>query len=161
MQANMMLAPGAQYTPVPGWDQQSLASAFSTVSLNQPHKSDWFFNSGATSHMTSDAGTLSSTSAPCFSAPSSIVVGNDPYLLVTTTGATVLTPSFHLNNVLVSPQLIKNLISVRQFTIDNNCSVEFDPSGCSVKDLLTRTEIARCNSFGPLYPCDFLLSPTP
>jgi hypothetical protein len=56
-----------------------------------------------------------------------------------------------LNNVLVSPQLIKNLISVRQFTI-NNCTVEFDPSGCSVKDLLTRNEIARCNSSGPLYP---------
>jgi histone deacetylase 1/2 len=63
-----------------------------------------------------------------------------------------LTPSLRLNNVLVSPKLIKNLISVRQFTIDNNCSVEFDPFGCSVKDLLTRTEIARCNSPGPLYP---------
>jgi hypothetical protein len=113
MQANMILAPGAQYTPVPGWDQQSLTSAFSTVSLNQPQNSDWFFDSGATSHMTFDAGTLSSTSAPCFSAPSSIVVGNGSYLPVTATGATVLTPSLRLNNVLVSPQLIKNLISVR------------------------------------------------
>ena len=33
--------------------------------------------------------------------------------------------SLRLNNVLVSPQLIKNLISVRQFATDNNCSVEF------------------------------------
>jgi hypothetical protein len=46
-----------------------------------------------------------------------------------------LSPSLALNNVLVSPHLIKNLISVHQFTIDNNCSVDFDPSGCSVKDL--------------------------
>jgi hypothetical protein len=141
-----------QYTSVPGWDQQSLASAFSTVSLNQPQQSDWYFNSGATSHMTSDAGTLSSTSVPCFPAPSSIVVGNGSFLPVTATGAAVLSPSLRLNNVLVSPQLIKNLISVRQFTIDNKCSVEFDPSGCSVKDLLTRNVIARCNSSGSLYP---------
>jgi len=53
---------------------------------------------------------------------------------------------------MVSPQLIKNLIYVRQFTIDNNCSVEFDPTGCSVKDLLSRNVIVRCNSSGPLYP---------
>jgi hypothetical protein len=151
MQANLLQTPGGQYSTVPGWDQQSLASAFSTVSLNQPQNTDWYFDSGATSHMTSDAGTLSSTSVPCFPAPSSIVVGNGSFMPVTATGATILSP-LRLNNVLVSPQLIKNLISVRQFTIDNNCSVEFDPSGCSVKDLLTRNEIARYNSSGPLYP---------
>jgi len=51
----------------------------------------------------------------------------------------VLLPgSLRLNNVLVSLSLIKNLISVRQFTSDNNCSVEFDPAGCSVKDLRTK-----------------------
>jgi hypothetical protein len=48
--------------------------------------------------------------------------------------------------------LIKDLISVRQFTTDNNCSVEFDPLGCSVKDLPTWRVILRCDSFGPLYP---------
>jgi hypothetical protein len=53
---------------------------------------------------------------------------------------------------LVSPQIIKNLISVRQFTTDNNCSVEFDPAGCSVKDLNSRNVIVRCNNSGPLYP---------
>jgi hypothetical protein len=30
--------------------------------------------------------------------------------------------------------------------------VEFDPFGCSVKDLPTRSEIIRCNSTGSLYP---------
>jgi hypothetical protein len=52
----------------------------------------------------------------------------------------------------VSPQIIKNLILVRQFTIDNNCSVEFDPSGFSVKDLQTRNVIVRYNSSRALYP---------
>ena len=41
---------------------------------------------------------------------------------------------------------------MRQFTSDNNCSVEFDPIGCSVKDLHSRREIVRCDSSGPLYP---------
>jgi hypothetical protein len=57
-----------------------------------------------------------------------------------------------LNNVLVSPSIIKNLISVHRFTTDNNCSIEFDPFGLSVKDLQTRSVIARCNSTGDLYP---------
>ena len=53
---------------------------------------------------------------------------------------------------MVSPHIIKNLISIRRFTTDNNCSIEFDPFGLSVKDLQTRNVIARCNSSGDLYP---------
>jgi hypothetical protein len=52
----------------------------------------------------------------------------------------------------VSPNIIKNLISVRRFTTDNNCSIEFNPFGLSVKDLQTRSVIARCNSTGDRYP---------
>ncbi|PZU03064.1 MAG: hypothetical protein DI619_04830 [Francisella sp.] len=36
-----------------------------------------------------------------------------------------------LRDVLVAPALIKNLISVRQFTRDNSCSIEFDAFGFS------------------------------
>ena len=103
------------------------------MTLNQPQTSDWYFNSGASSHMTSHLHSLSQSTAPGSSTPSSIVVGNGSLLPVIGTGSTDLSHSFRLNNVLVSPQLIKNLISVRQFTTDNNCSVEFDPAGCSVK----------------------------
>jgi len=83
--------------------------------------------------MTSHLHSLSQSTAPGSSTPSSIVVGNGSLLPVIGTGSTDLSHSFRLNNVLVSPQLIKNLISIRQFTTDNNCSVEFDPAGCSVK----------------------------
>lgn len=58
----------------------------------------------------------------------------------------------HLNNVLVTPSLVKNLISVRQFTRDNNVSLEFDPAGFSIKDLPTQTVKLRCDSPGDLYP---------
>ena len=73
-------------------------------------------------------------------------------LPVTGTGSAALSRSLRLNNVLVSPHIIKNLIFVRQFTTDNNSSIEFDPASCSVKDLQTRKEIVRCNSSGTLYP---------
>ena len=64
---------------------------------------------------------------------------------------TATTP-LQLNNVLISPSLIKNLISVRRLTRDNNVSIEFDPSGFSIKDLPTREEMLRCESSGDLYP---------
>lgn len=128
-------APG-YYPGLPGWDQPSLASTFSTMMLQQPqNNNEWYFDSGATSHMTSHSNSLSHTSPSRYPTPSSIVVGNGSLLPVTSTGYTALSPSLRLNNVLVSPYLIKNLIYVRQFTIDNNCSVEFDLTGCSVKDL--------------------------
>jgi hypothetical protein len=52
----------------------------------------------------------------------SIVVGNGSILPVNVTGSTEVSPSLRFNNVLVSPEITKNLIFVRQFTIDNNCS---------------------------------------
>jgi hypothetical protein len=133
-----------------GWDQQSLASAFNTVSLNQPPSQDWYFDSGATSHMTSDPSSVSHSFFARY--PSSIIVSNRFLLPVTSTGTTSLPGPFSLNNVLVSPSLIKDLIFVRQFTTDNNCSVEFDPASCSVKDLESRRVLVRCESAGPLYP---------
>ena len=60
-------APGFQQ-PASGipssWDQQSLASTFSTMTLQQPPQTDWYFDSGATSHMTSNPSTLSHILSP-------------------------------------------------------------------------------------------------
>ena len=96
------------------------------MALNQPQQTnEWYFDSGATSHM-SPSRSLSQIFPMRYPTPCSIVVGNGSLLPVTSTGNTDLTPQLHLNNVLVSPQLINNLIFVRQFTTDNNCSVEFD-----------------------------------
>ena len=142
------------WTPWSGgsWDQQSLANAFSTVSLNPPPATtEWVMDSGASSHMTPDTGNISLFRPPCSTYPSSIIVGNGSTLPVTSTGHTILPGTFYLNDVLVAPTIIKSLISVRQFTTDNNCSVVFDLFGLSVKDLRSRNVIVRCNSSGPLY----------
>jgi hypothetical protein len=37
----------------PLWDQNSLASTFSTVTLTPPANNDWYLDTGASSHMTS------------------------------------------------------------------------------------------------------------
>lgn len=148
----------APWTPMSGassWDQAALANAFKTMTLSPPPSGEWYIDSGASNHMTSDPGNLSVAYPPPLSSPTSIVVGNGSLLPITSTGSTSLVcfdRPLHLRNVLATPQIIKNLISVHRFTIDNNCSVEFDPYSLSLKDLRTRNVIARCNSAGDLYP---------
>jgi hypothetical protein len=55
-------APPGFYHPIaglPSWDTQSLASTFSTTMLQQPLTNEWYFDSGATSYMTSSSSSLS------------------------------------------------------------------------------------------------------
>jgi hypothetical protein len=139
------------WSPLAGsWDNASLAATFSTMAMTPP-PSDWVIDFGASYHTTRSAGTLSHSHPLCSPHPSSIVVGHSSTLPVTSVGVSVLPGPFYLNNVLVAPHITHNLLSVRRFTTDNSCSIEFDPSGFSVKDLATRTPLARCDSSGPLY----------
>ena len=110
-------------------------------------------DSGATSHMTSTQGTLSNI----FNLRKThhILVGKNSSIPVTAYGNYKLSspyPPFSLNNVLLVPNIIKNLIFVRQFTKDNFVSIEFDPFSFYVKDLRTGIPLMRCNSTGDLYP---------
>jgi hypothetical protein len=72
---------------------------------------------------------------------------------------------FCLPDVLVAPSIIHNILSIRRFTANNSCSVEFDSSGLTVKDLAFRRPLLRCDSTGPLYtlrfPAATLSSSTP
>jgi hypothetical protein len=127
------------------------------------------FDSGASSQIASNSGMV--TLSPSSSVPSSIVVGNGAILPLVGTGYSTIPGPFHLNNVLIAPDIIKNLLSVRKFTTDNSVSIEFDPFGVSVKDLRTRNTLLRCDSSGPLYtlhlpsspsaPCALVATPSP
>ena len=77
--------------------------------LNQPQQNEWYFDSVASSHMTSDSSALIHSFTPRHPIPSNIIVGDGSLLPVTATGATHLHGPLRLNNVLVSPKLIKNL----------------------------------------------------
>jgi hypothetical protein len=157
LQGAPYMMPSTPWNPVHGgaWNQDSLVQNFNTMTLQSPAPSEWYADSGAGSHMTSDAGKISTSSLPTPSTPSSTIVGNGALLPVTAIGSHTFTfphRNLVLNNVLVSPHIIKNLISIHHFTTVNNCSIEFDLFGLSVKDLETKNVIARCNSSGDLYP---------
>ncbi|XP_074306217.1 uncharacterized protein LOC141641457 [Silene latifolia] len=137
----------------PSYEPSTLGQAFQTMSLYPPDAANWFMDTGASSHLTSEQGTLN----PPFnlSRIRSIYVGNGKSIPVHESGHATLTlphRTLSLKNVLYTPNIIKNLISVRQFTKDNNVTVEFDPHGFSVKDIRTGTTIMRSNSTGTLYP---------
>ncbi|GJW20810.1 ribonuclease H-like domain-containing protein [Tanacetum coccineum] len=85
----------------------------------------------------------------------SVSVSDGHSIPVTNTGHSILptpTRSLHLNNVLITPHIVKNLIFAHQFVRDNNCTIKFDAFGFSVKDFLTRQVLLRCDNTGDLYP---------
>jgi len=143
------------------WNHQALLTTLNAANSTAaaPQAAEWFMDTGASSHMSSNASKLNS-STPVYNSPP-IVIDNGATLPVTHRASTHIPTArspLSLPNVLVSPSLVKNLISVRSLTRDNNVSVEFDAFGFSVKDLPTRSVILRCNSDGELYP---LASSTP
>jgi hypothetical protein len=106
---------------------------------------------GASNHTTLSTGNLTSIRPPLPTDPSSTIVGNGSSVLITSVGNTTLPGQFYLNNILVTPNIIQNLFSIRRFTTDNWSSMEIDPFGISVKDLSSRNVIFSCNSSGLLY----------
>ncbi|GKE10403.1 ribonuclease H-like domain-containing protein [Tanacetum coccineum] len=109
-------------------------------------------DTGASSHLNSSITSLNDVFNTCMYL--SISVGDSHSIPVTNTGHSILpTPfkSLHLNNILITPHIVKNLISVRQFVCDNNCTIKFDTFGFLVKDFMTRRVLLRCDSTGDLY----------
>nr|GEU67162.1 ribonuclease H-like domain-containing protein [Tanacetum cinerariifolium] len=128
----------------------SLPSAYDSMTVQDL---TWNMDIGATSHLISNACNLNTIFNRCLFP--SIHVGDGNSILVTNAGHSIILSihrPLHLHNVLVTPNIIKNLISVRHFTRDNNCIIEFDAFGFSMKDFLTRHILLRCDSFGDLYP---------
>lgn len=153
-----ILGPKPQQAHIAATSQQTqspyaptdIHAAMHTLSLSPPDD-QWYMDTGATSHMTANGGNLTSYS----NMSNNITVGSGHHIPVIGCGnASLPHPHHHLTltNVLHAPNLIKNLVSVRKFTIDNDVSVEFDPFGFSVKDFQTGMHLMRCNSSGELYP---------
>ncbi|KAL4376068.1 hypothetical protein GQ457_02G029640 [Hibiscus cannabinus] len=98
----------------------------------------WFPDSGATTHLTPDAGIILN-SLP-YTRIGKISVANGMTVPISRVGSgSMLTNSrpLMLNNLLHVPNIKKNLLSVSKFTRDNNVSIEFFPDSCAVKDLRT------------------------
>ncbi|KAL2894569.1 Retrovirus-related Pol polyprotein from transposon RE2 [Bienertia sinuspersici] len=136
--------------PPSGYMPTNIDQAMHTMSLADPN---YYMDTGATSHMTNSQGNLSSYFRLSKNNHNSIIVGDGSKVPITGYDHKSLNQTtLQLKNVLHVLKLVKNLISVRKFTIDNNVSIEFDPFGFSMKDLHTGSKIVRCNSSGDLYP---------
>ncbi|KAI3723538.1 hypothetical protein L2E82_35181 [Cichorium intybus] len=129
-----------------------LGHAFQSMQLNHPGQS-WYMDTGASSHLTADSGKIQTPLSS--SSIQSIFVGNGTSIPIQGSGNathTIPNKTFSLRNILYTPHIIKNLLSVRKFTRDNFVSVEFDPWGFFVKELKTGKMLSRHNSSGDLYP---------
>jgi hypothetical protein len=80
-------------------------------------------DSGVMHWTTPSVGNISTLRPLGSSNPSSIVVGNDSSLLINSVGDSVLPKPFYLNNILLVPDMVQSLLSVRRFTTDNWCSM--------------------------------------
>jgi hypothetical protein len=91
------------------------------MALHPPPTSfqDWVADSGVTHHTTPSIGNISTLRPLASSNPSSIVVGNDSSLPITSVGDSVLPEPFYLNNILLAPDMVQSLLSVPNFTTDN------------------------------------------
>ncbi|GJU06162.1 ribonuclease H-like domain-containing protein [Tanacetum coccineum] len=133
-----------------------LPSAFSTMANRDP---TWNMDTGASSHFNSHTSNLNTVYNKCLYP--SVCVGDSKSILVTNIDHRILPTlncPLHLHNVLVTPNIIKILIFFHQFTRDNNCTVEFNAFGFSIKDFLNCHILLRCDSSGDLYP---VTSPSP
>ncbi|GJZ52443.1 ribonuclease H-like domain-containing protein [Tanacetum coccineum] len=113
----------------------------------------WNMDMGASSHLNNSVTSLNDVFNMCIYP--TVSVGDGHSIPVINTGHSILpTPfrSLHLNIILITLDIVKNLISIRQFVRDNNCTIEFDAFGFSVKDFMTCWVLFCCDSTGDLYP---------
>ncbi|GKC26523.1 hypothetical protein Tco_1033817, partial [Tanacetum coccineum] len=101
--------------------------AFTVSTLLDPLTGFCHMDTGASSHIHNSITTLSENLNLFMY--TSISVGDGHSIPITNTGHSILptsTRSLRLNNVLITPHIVKKLISVRQFVCDNNCTIEFE-----------------------------------
>ena len=104
--------------------------------------SEWLLDTGANMHVTSDLSKLNATNS--YHGSNGITVGNGESLNISHTGTrTIKTPIaiFHLGNLTHVPSIKTNLLSVHQFTKDNNCSLLFTSNDYQILDNTTKRVI--------------------
>lgn len=91
--------------------------------------STWYMDSSATNHVTNEFGNL--TINTDYHGSKSVMVGNGNRLIISSIGSSSIPlsvsdsrPSLLLNNILFIPAIAKNLLSISQFTLDNNVLIE-------------------------------------
>ena len=110
---------------------QGLMATTSSVSA-----SDWHPDTGATHHLTNNMDNLNLQSED-YTGSDHVLVGNGAGLQISHVGSSIFTPSktpFVLKQLLLVPEIQKNLISVQQFCNDNLVFFEFHDQFFLIKD---------------------------
>ncbi|KAJ0043956.1 hypothetical protein Pint_18655 [Pistacia integerrima] len=74
-----------------------------------------------------------------------VIIGNGSSLPITHMGSCSPTPTLQLNDVLVVPNLTKNLLSVSKLTNDFPLSVSFTDNDFIIQNLQTQKVVANGN----------------
>ena len=131
---------------------QKLMAIATAVSLNNSHTT-WLSNTGASNHITLDLANLAIHNE--YHGQDQVVVGNGAGLNIAHIGSNTIphgSSSLAMNNILHCPSVTANLLSVYQFTRDNNCYFIFFSNCFYVKDLSTGRMLFRRKSETSLYP---------
>lgn len=142
---------GASLSQMPGMPMtnEASSSSYGYGSSAPP----WYFDFGATSHVTHDAYHISVPTRVSNNA--SVTVGNGQNIPVAHSGKGILpTPSctFTLSIVFHVPLISHNLLSVYQFVHDNNCSIAFDSCGYVIQGKTTHQVLHTGTCHKGLYP---------
>ncbi|KAE8692073.1 hypothetical protein F3Y22_tig00110860pilonHSYRG00043 [Hibiscus syriacus] len=124
-----------------------LIEAFAATSVDEPIDSEWYTDTGATSHMTNDVAALDN-SVP-YTGNQRVYIGNGTSMPISRIGSISSIVTSHplpLSDVLLVPNLTKNLLSISNLTRENNCLITFSSSSFTIHDLATRTVVGvkRC-----------------
>ena len=133
----------------------NLPQSFAAMKLSDIQDSAWHPDTGATDHMTGNAGNLHSLTP--YTGNDGVMVGNGNILPITHIGkATVGSgdSSIPLNDVLLVPDIKKDLLSISKLTSDYPLKFEFDGPGFVIKDRITQRIVARGRKQKGLYIFD-------
>ncbi|GKE77254.1 retrovirus-related pol polyprotein from transposon TNT 1-94 [Tanacetum coccineum] len=119
----------------------NLAQAFHSQCHVTQWNPDWYVDTGATAHMTSSTNTVSQP-AP-YSGNMHVIFGNGNRLPVSHMGTYMVSKKLLLRNVLVIPNLTKNLLSISKLTMDHPIDVFFSQPFFHIQDRESKQVIAK------------------
>ncbi|KAA8544767.1 hypothetical protein F0562_019529 [Nyssa sinensis] len=122
----------------------NLPQAFSTVQVGDTEDSPWHPNTSATDHMTASTSNLQSVTP--YTKSNGVMVGNGHILPITHIGTATLSSgssSIKLNDVLIVPDIQKDLLSVSNLTSNYPLIFEFNGPGLVLKDRISKQIIAK------------------
>jgi hypothetical protein len=114
---------------------------------------NWYADTGTTNHITSDLDRLAVRER--YHGGEQVHVGNGAGLQILHIGHSSINTVDHslaLRNILHTPKISKDLLSVHKFMRDNNVFFEFHPWHFSIKDRTSRKSLLEGRCEAGLYP---------